>query len=45
MATLTLAARYFDQLKSRGKRYEVFDALIPGLAIRVSASGRKTFTL
>ena len=33
------------QLKSHGKRYEVFDALVPGLAIRVSASGRKTFTL
>ena len=40
-----LTARYLDQLKSHGKRYEVFDALVPGLAIRVSASGRKTFTL
>ena len=45
MATVTLTARYLDQLKSHGKRYEVFDALVPGLAIRVSASGRKTFTL
>ena len=45
MATVTLTARYLDQLKSRGKRYEVFDAIVPGLAVRVSASGRKTFTL
>jgi hypothetical protein len=45
MATVTLTARYLDQLKLHGKRYEVFDALVPGLAIRVSASGRKTFTL
>jgi integrase len=45
MATVTLTARYLDQLKSHGKRYEVFDALVPGLAIRMSASGRKTFTL
>src|SRR5690349_23632430 len=45
MATVTLTARYLDQLKSHGKRYEVFDAIVPGLAIRVSASGRKTFTL
>lgn len=45
MATTTLTARYLDQLKSHGKRYEVFDAHVPGLAIRVSASGRKTFTL
>src|SRR5262245_59071246 len=45
MATSTLTARYLDQLKSHGKRFEVFDAIVPGLAIRVSASGRKTFTL
>lgn len=45
MATTTLTARYLDQLKSHGKRYEVFDTHVPGLAIRVSASGRKTFTL
>ena len=45
MATVTLTARYLDQLKSHEKRYEVFDAIVPGLAIRVSASGRKTFTL
>ena len=45
MATVTLTARYLNHLKSHGKRYEVFDAIVPGLAIRVSASGRKTFTL
>jgi len=45
LATVTLTARYLDQLKSHGKWYEVFDALVPGLAIRLSASGRKTFTL
>ncbi len=45
MATVTLTARYLDQLKSHGKRYEVFDAIVPGLAIRMSAAGRKTFTL
>ena len=45
MATVTLTARYLNHLKSHGKRYEVFDSIVPGLAIRVSASGRKTFTL
>jgi hypothetical protein len=45
MATTTLTARYLNHLASHGKRYEVFDAHVPGLAIRVSASGRKTFTL
>ena len=45
MATVTLTARYPDQLHSHGTRYEVFDALVPGLAVRVSAAGRKTFTL
>ena len=45
MATVNLTARYLDQLHSHGTRYEVFDALVPGLAVRVSAAGRKTFTL
>ena len=40
MATVTLTVRYLDQLQSHGKRFEVFDALVPRLAIRVSASGR-----
>ena len=39
MATVTLTARYLDQLKSHGKRYEVFDALVPGLAIGLVLSG------
>ena len=45
MAAVKLTARYIDHLKSHGKRYEVFDSIVPGLAIRMSASGRKTFTL
>ena len=45
MATVTLTVRYLDSLHSHGKRFEVFDALVPGLAVRVSASGRKSFTL
>jgi MarR family transcriptional regulator, 2-MHQ and catechol-resistance regulon repressor len=45
MAAVSLTARYLDQLKSHGTRDEVFDALVPGLSIRVSASGRKTFAL
>jgi integrase len=45
MATVTLTVRYLDSLHSHGKRFEVFDALVPGLAVRVSATGRKSFTL
>jgi hypothetical protein len=45
MATVNLTGRYLDQLEPQAKRYEVFDAMVPGLAIRVSRSGRKTFTL
>ena len=45
MATVTLTVRYLDSLHSHGKRFEVFDALVPGLAVRVSTSGRKSFTL
>ena len=45
MATVTLTVRYLDSLHSHGRRFEVFDALVPGLAVRVSASGRKSFTL
>jgi hypothetical protein len=45
MATLSLTARYLDQLKPQRTRFEVFDTLVPGLAIRVSPSGRKSFTL
>jgi integrase len=45
LATVTLTVRYLDQLQSHGQRFEVFDALVPGFAVRVSASGRKSFTL
>jgi hypothetical protein len=45
MATVPLTVRYLDSLHSHGKRFEVFDALVPGLAVRVSGSGRKSFTL
>jgi integrase len=45
MATVTLTVRYLDQLKPQPKRYEVFDVLVPGLAIRVTPAGHKSFTL
>ena len=45
MATVTLTVRYLDQLKPQPKRYEVFDLLVPGLAIRVTPAGHKSFTL
>jgi Arm DNA-binding domain len=45
MPSVTLTARYLDLLKPQGKRYEVFDTIVPGLAIRVSPSGHKSFTL
>jgi hypothetical protein len=42
----TLTARYLGQLKSHGKTVRGrFDAIVPGLEIRVSTSGRKTFML
>ena len=34
MATVTFTVRYLDYLKPQSKRYEVFDALVPGLATR-----------
>jgi hypothetical protein len=39
MATVTLTARYLNHLTSHGTRCQVFDTIVPGLAIRVSASG------
>jgi integrase len=45
MATVTLTAQYLDQLKPQRQRYEVFDTLVPGFAIRVTAAGHKSFTL
>jgi hypothetical protein len=45
MATVSLILRYLDQLTPQRTRFEVFDTLAPGLAIRVSPSGHKSFTL
>jgi hypothetical protein len=45
MATVTLTARHPDQRKPQRQRYEVFDTLVPGFAVRLSPSGHKTFTL
>jgi Arm DNA-binding domain len=43
MATVNLTARYLDLLKQRN-RYEVFDTIVPGFAIRVTPAGYKSFT-
>jgi integrase len=45
MATVTLTARYLDLLKPQRTRYEVFDTIVPGFAIRVTPLGHKSFTL
>lgn len=45
MPSEALTARGIEALKPQPKRYEVFDALTPGLAIRVGPSGRKSFAL
>jgi integrase len=45
MAIATFTVRYLDYLKPQAKRYEVFDALVPGLAMRVTPAGHKSFTL
>jgi integrase len=45
MATVSFTGRYLDSLKPQPKRYEVFDMLVPGLAIRVTPAGHKSFTL
>jgi hypothetical protein len=45
MATANFTVRYLNHLKPQPKRYEVFDMLVPGLAIRVTPSGHKSFTL
>jgi hypothetical protein len=39
MATQNLTVRSIQGLKPGRTRYEVFDALTPGLAIRVTPSG------
>jgi integrase len=47
MARRTLNDRILKSLKpaKAGSRYDVLDAIVPGLAIRVSDKGRKTFVL
>jgi hypothetical protein len=45
MATVSFTVRYLDHLRPQAKRYEVFDMLVPGLAIRVTPAGHKSFTL
>jgi hypothetical protein len=42
MATVCLTARYLDQLKPQRTRFEVFDILVPGLAIRVSFAATRS---
>jgi integrase len=45
MATQNLTVRSIAALKPAPRRYEVFDALTPGLAIRVTPSGHKSWVL
>lgn len=45
MATATPTARCLDLLKPQRNRYEVFDTIVPGFAIRVTPAGHKSFTL
>jgi hypothetical protein len=45
MATQNLTVRSIEALKPTASRYEVFDALTPGLAIRVTPSGHKSWVL
>jgi integrase len=45
MAIQNLTVRSIEALKPAARRYEVFDALTPGLAIRVTPSGHKSWVL
>src|SRR5688572_33318827 len=45
MAVQAFTARGLDALNPQATRYEVFDALTPGLAIRVTPSGHKSWVL
>jgi hypothetical protein len=45
MAIQNLTVRSIEALKPRQTRYEVFDELTLGLAIRVTPSGRKSWVL
>lgn len=43
MTTLRLTAQFVDTLKRGPKRREYFDTVAPGLVLRISPSGRKTW--
>jgi len=43
MAKQKLEARTIPSLRTRDKRYDVFDVLLPSFGIRVSPSGRKAW--
>lgn len=45
MATVDLNAKKMDALKPGEKRYQVFDASVPGFSVRVTPEGRKTFSI
>ena len=46
MPRKVLTDLYVERLKpTRGRRVEIFDATFPGLALRVSESGRKSWSL
>jgi integrase len=45
MPIQAFTARGLDALKPQATRYEIFDALTPGLAIRVTPSGHKSWVL
>jgi integrase len=40
-----LTAKALEALKPKAKRYEVHDLHCPGLSVRISSQGRKTFTV
>ena len=45
MATQNLTVRFIESLKPVSTRYEIFDAQTPGLAMRVTPSGHKSWVL
>jgi integrase len=45
MAMQALTVRGIEALKPQAKRYEIFDAFTPGLAIRVTPHGHKSWVL
>jgi integrase len=45
MATQALTARTIDALPPRAQRYEVFDAMTPSLALRVTPTGHKSWVI